>query len=116
MRFKIDENLPGEVADELRGRQHEADTVADEGLSGEVDKNLLHVVKNEQRVFLTLDKGIADIRTYPPADYHGIVLFRPPSQGRGVVFEFVRDHLHQVLAVSLEGRLVVASASGIRVR
>jgi hypothetical protein len=116
MRFKIDENLPQEVADELRARQHEADTVADENLSGEQDEKLLRVVRDEQRVFLTMDKGIANIRDYPPADYHGIVLFRPPSQGRGIVFEFVRDHLDQVLRSPLDGRLIVVSASGIRVR
>ena len=116
MRFKVDENLPSEVAEELRARHHEADTVEEEGLKGSLDEDLLPMVRDEQRAFFTLDKGIADIRAYPPDDYFGIVLFRPPSQGRGMVLEFVLDHLDQLLQLPLEGRLIVVSRAGIRVR
>ena len=38
MKFKIDENLPGELADEFRAAGHVADTVYDEGLSGASDR------------------------------------------------------------------------------
>ena len=37
MRFKLDENLPVELAAEMRGMGHDTDTVADEGLCGEPD-------------------------------------------------------------------------------
>ena len=35
MRFKLDENLPVELAAELRAMGHDTDTVADERLCGE---------------------------------------------------------------------------------
>jgi predicted nuclease of predicted toxin-antitoxin system len=77
MRFKVDENLPAEIRDDLRAIGHEAETVTDEGMAGAPDAALLSKVQAEARVFLTLDKGIANIRTYPPQQYSGIVLFRP---------------------------------------
>ena len=77
MKFKIDENLPAEVAADLRAAGQEADTVADQGLAGAADPATLAHVQAEGRVLFTLDKGIADIRAYPPQDYAGIVLFAP---------------------------------------
>ena len=45
MKFKIDENLPIEIVDEIRGLGHEADTVIDEGLKGFVDPEILAAAK-----------------------------------------------------------------------
>jgi hypothetical protein len=50
MNFKIDENLPTELADDLRQFGHHADTVLD-------------------RTLLTLDKGIADVRRLPASRF-----------------------------------------------
>jgi predicted nuclease of predicted toxin-antitoxin system len=90
MKFKLDENLPGEIAGDLRAAGHDAQTVADEGLCGAPDSTLLRKAREEERTLLTLDKGIAGIRAYSPADYPGLVLFRPDSLGRGRVLAFVR--------------------------
>ncbi len=73
MKFKVDENLPTEICADLRGLGHDAQTVPDEGLSGSPDESLLKRVQHEERIFLTLDKGIADIRLYPPDRYSGII-------------------------------------------
>ena len=62
MRFKIDENLPAEVAGDLRAWGYEAETVAGEGLAGAADGTVLERARTEGRVLLTLDKGIANIR------------------------------------------------------
>jgi predicted nuclease of predicted toxin-antitoxin system len=37
MKFKVDENLPAELLDDLRIVGHEAETVSDEGLTGVPD-------------------------------------------------------------------------------
>jgi Domain of unknown function (DUF5615) len=52
---------------------HEADGLHDEGLIGAPDSVVLDLVRRENRVLLTLDKGIADVRAYPPEDHAGIV-------------------------------------------
>jgi len=72
MRFKIDENLPVELAEELRAAGHEAITVGDQQLSGASDQHLSEVCKTEGSIFVTLDLDFADIRTYPPGEHPGL--------------------------------------------
>jgi len=116
MKFKIDENLPAEVAADLRAAGHDVDTVFDEGLAGTQDSSLLERAQHEERVFLTLDKGIANVQAYPPKSYSGIILFRPRVSGRGSVAAFLRKHLPLLLSSDLTGRLVVVSDRSIRRR
>jgi predicted nuclease of predicted toxin-antitoxin system len=97
MKFKLDEHLPNEIADDLRQDGHDALTVFDQGLAGALDINLMRVVQAEGRVILTMDKGIANVTIYPPGLYAGIVLFRTAQTGRGAVLQFVRQHMPAVL-------------------
>jgi predicted nuclease of predicted toxin-antitoxin system len=66
MKFKIDENLPIEVAEILNQKGYEAKTVIDQNLSGEDDPEIASVFQTEERVLITLDIDFGDIRTYPP--------------------------------------------------
>jgi len=116
VKVKLDENLPAELLDDLRAAGHEADTVGDEGLTGAPDAVVLDRVRQERRMLFTQDKGIADVRAYPPEQYAGIVLFRPPSMGRGTTLVFVRRHLPAILELDLTGRLVVVTDRGLRLR
>jgi hypothetical protein len=116
VRFKLDENLPVELLDDLRAAGHEADGLQDEGLIGAPDNMVLDLVRRENRVLLTLDKGIADVRAYPPKAHTGIVLFRPPAAGRGTTILFVRRHLASLFERELTGRLLVITDRGIRLR
>lgn len=116
MKFKLDENLPVELLSTLREAGHEADSVHDEGLVGKPDPEILRQARAEERILLTMDKGIGDIRAYRPDQYAGIVLFRPPSSGRRAVFDFVGQNLQKVLDLDLRGRLVVVSGTGVRTR
>ena len=59
MRFKVDENLPAEVAESLRASGHVADTVEDEGFPGAPDEKVVAASAADGRVLFTLDKGIA---------------------------------------------------------
>lgn len=114
MKIKLDENLPAGLVADLAETGHEADTVFEERLQGAADAAILDVVKREGRVLSTLDKGIGDIRAYPPEEYAGIVLFRPGSAGRGAVLEFVRAHIDRLLNMDLDGRLVIVTEASIR--
>ena len=102
MTFKLDENLPAELVGEMGAAGHGADTVASEGMAGISDGDLLQALRPEDRILLTLDKGIANIHLYPPGACSGIVLFRPDSMGRGEVFRFVQRHLGEVLKLNLK--------------
>jgi predicted nuclease of predicted toxin-antitoxin system len=114
--FKLDENLPVELRDDLRALGHDADTVYDEGIAGAPDEVLLQRARDEGRVLITMDKGIADVRRFPPRQYAGIVLLRPGSTGRGAVLAFARRHLPAILSAELKGWLYVVGERSIRVR
>ena len=116
MKIKLDENLPVELANDLRILGHDADTVADEGISGAEDPTVLDAALRSGRVLFTLDKGIADLPRYPASHHAGVVLFRPDKSGRGAVIAFVRERLPAVLALDLANRLTVVGASRIRLR
>jgi len=63
VRFKLDENLPIALLDDLRTAGHDADGLRDEGLIGAPDDAVLDLARRENRVLLTLDKGNEIIRT-----------------------------------------------------
>jgi hypothetical protein len=116
MKFKIDENLPAELKSDLVSAGHDAELVVDEGLQGSPDPPVLQAAQQEDRIFLTMDKGIADVRAYPPDQYAGIILFRPKSQGRLATLNFVRRYLPAILTADLKGHLLVATDAGVRIR
>ena len=76
MKFKLDENLPVELVSDFVQIGHEAHTVFEEELTGAANRVILQAAHNEGHILLTLDKGIASIRDYPPELLSGIVLFR----------------------------------------
>ena len=82
MKFKIDENMPLEVAALLRNTGHDTTTVPEQNLSGASDANLSAVCRQEERIFVTLDNDFADIRTYPPDKSPGIMVLRLNRQDK----------------------------------
>jgi predicted nuclease of predicted toxin-antitoxin system len=116
MRFKIDENLPAEMGATLRDLGHLADTVAEEGLSGSTDASIVEAARRDDRILLTLDKGISLLVRSLAEPHAGIVLLRPGSLGQKAVVSFIRSRLTSLLVLELKGRITVVTPSGIRVR
>jgi len=116
VKFKPDENLPLELAEDLRALGHDADTVVSEGLGGSDDRLIVEASRAQDRVLLTLDKGIANVVRFPLGDHGGVVLFRPDTAGRRAVLSFVRARLSDLLVMELRGRLTVVTPSRIRIR
>jgi predicted nuclease of predicted toxin-antitoxin system len=87
MRFKVDENLPVEVAQLFREAGHEAATVLDQDLRGRDDRTVATICQQEARALVTLDLDFADIRTYPPAHHAGMVVLRLQQQDKPHVLE-----------------------------
>ncbi|MFN7937448.1 MAG: DUF5615 family PIN-like protein [Bryobacteraceae bacterium] len=119
MRIKLDENLPLELANDLKRLGHDTDTVASEGLTGADDDVVGKEAARAERVLFTLDKGIANFQRYPGLRLSGVVLLRPDVVGRGAVgavLEFIRGRLPMLLALELEGKLTVVGATRVRTR
>lgn len=81
-RFKVDENLPEEVAALLREHGHDAMSARSQGLAGHPDSALSRVCRSENRTLVTLDTDFANIRAYPPVDHPGIVVLRLDRQDK----------------------------------
>ncbi|HEX3128020.1 MAG TPA: DUF5615 family PIN-like protein [Thermoanaerobaculia bacterium] len=82
MKFKIDENMPKEVAEMLRSAGHDAVSVLDQDLGGWADPGIAEVCRSEGRVVVTLDVGFADMRSFPPQDYAGLIVLRLKRQDK----------------------------------
>jgi predicted nuclease of predicted toxin-antitoxin system len=88
--FKIDENLPKDVAELLRSHGFSVETVEAEGLGGADDNVLAAAIQREHRVLITLDLDFSDIRTYPPEHYSGIIVLRPKAQDKVSIMALLR--------------------------
>jgi predicted nuclease of predicted toxin-antitoxin system len=116
VKIKLDENLPVELAEDLRALDYDVDTVADEGLRGAADPIVMEAAISAHRILFTLDKGIANLQRYPIHRHAGVVLFRPDASGRSAVLAFVRERLNNLLRMDLSGRLTIVGPSRIRFR
>jgi len=98
LKLKIDENLPRGCAEILGHGGWQADTVADERLTGAEDSAIAGASQAEARVLVTLDLDFANIRAYPPSEYAGIIVLRSKRQDK-----------HSVLALIQRVALVLAN-------
>lgn len=115
-RFKVDEDLPTEIAQRLRTAGYDAMTVIEEDLSGAVDSRVWGEASREKRCLVTAGKGFADVRKYPLGTHHGIVLFRLPRESRQGYIHPLESTLEDARIESFHGAIVVASPDAIRIR
>jgi predicted nuclease of predicted toxin-antitoxin system len=116
MRFKIDENLPVEIAERLRAEGYIADTVIAQGLAGERDELVFDHCQREQRVLVTMDKGFGDIRQYTPGTHFGILLIRSARQDRDTFIQLIEQVLPHLQEQSIEGCLWIVEPGQVRIR
>jgi len=116
VKFKLDENLPSRAADPLLEGGHDVETAQAEGLGGESDQHLAEAARSEGRAIVTLDRGFADIRAYPPGTHPGIVVLRLPDQRPGLVAEALRRLVGEHEMADLHGCVVVVQPNLIRIR
>jgi predicted nuclease of predicted toxin-antitoxin system len=116
MRFKIDENLPVETADILKHAGHNAETVHSESLTGVNDQNLSEVCQQEERILLTLDIGFADIRTYPPEGFPGLVVIRSKRQDKLFILNIIKRLISALEKQEVTGKLWIVEEKRIRIR
>ena len=116
MRVKLDENLPVQLRDMFTEAGHDAATVVDEGLGGASDTEVATVCLSEERVLLTHDLDFSDIRTYPPAEHFGIVVFRLSTGARDAVLEVASVLMERLEEASPRGQLWIVEDARIRIR
>jgi predicted nuclease of predicted toxin-antitoxin system len=113
LKFKLDENMPADLAAMLHKEGHNVADIVGEGLAGEDDLPILKVAAKEGRILLTFDLDFADIRQYQPGTHAGIVVFRLRDQrwktledpARRALTEDNLEKLQQGLAIVDETRI-----------
>jgi predicted nuclease of predicted toxin-antitoxin system len=113
--FKVDEDLPREVAEALRTAGYVASTVGEQGLIGSSDDVLWEVIVAERRCLITADVGFADARRVAAAPQSGIVLLRPGQESRRGYLDLVARLLAQFPLHQTRGCVVRVSPDFIRV-
>ncbi|MGH8567941.1 MAG: DUF5615 family PIN-like protein [Gammaproteobacteria bacterium] len=116
MKFKIDEDLPVEIAVLLRDAGYDATTVVDQGLGGNADPGIASVCRNEHRAPVTLDLDFADIRMYPPNQYSGLIVLRLRKQDQPHVVRTVTRLIPVFSTEALHGRLWIVEEDRLRIR
>jgi len=116
MQFKIDENLPVEIAELLTNAGHNAKTVNEQQLQGARDPVLIDVCKSENRVLVTLDTDFSDIRAYPPQEFSGIIVLRVVSQAKQHVIKVFQGIIPLIQREPLNQHLWIMEETKVRIR
>jgi predicted nuclease of predicted toxin-antitoxin system len=77
-RFLVDENLPRELAEQLRSVGHDAVHVYEADLRGAADERLFAYAQEHARCIITADLGFGNPHQYPPP-HTGIIVARLPD-------------------------------------
>jgi hypothetical protein len=116
MKFKIDENLPVEVANLIRQAGYDAVTVLEQHLGGAPDPEIASVCQEEGRASITLDTGFADIRVYPPVQFPGLVVLRLYRQDKPYVLDAIGRLIPLLSSEPLEHFLWIVEDTRLRIR
>jgi predicted nuclease of predicted toxin-antitoxin system len=116
LKFKVDENMPAEVAALLNDVGHDAVTVPQQHMGGQPDPKIAAACQQEGRVVLTLDLDFADIRAYPPFDYAGIVVLRLSRIDKYRIIGALERLLPVLDHEKLVGKLWIVEEARVRIR
>jgi predicted nuclease of predicted toxin-antitoxin system len=114
--FKVDEDLPSAIQQELQNAGHDARTVADQGWSGRSDDAVWAGIKRERRLLVTADKGLADIRKLSAGRSWGVVLLRLERESWKGYVALIRSLLASTDVEQLAGAITIVTTKGIRMR
>jgi predicted nuclease of predicted toxin-antitoxin system len=116
VKFKLDENLPVSSTAILASAGHDIDTVTHEGLTGAPDQNVVAAATAAGRILISLDRGLGDIRAYPPGSHAGIVVPRLTDQSAAAATKAVSDLATLTDPDSLAGAVTVLQRGLLRIR
>lgn len=116
MKFKIDENLPDELAQLLRDAGWDSASIVEQRLGGADDARIGEICSAENRVLVTFDRGFSNIKRYPPAGLPGIVVFRLNRQDKQYVLNVGARLVQQLQKHDIHGELWIVHENRIRIR
>lgn len=91
-------------------------TPSSEGLAGDADLDVLAAATAAGRVLITLDRGLGDIRKYPPGSHPGIIVLRLPDQSARAIHAALSALVAKYDLKSFTGAVTVMEHGLLRVR
>ena len=116
MKVKLDENLPESAIEILGAVDHDVDTARAEGLQGAEDRPVLAAAARAERLLVTLDRGLGDIRAYPPGTHAGVLVLRLDHQSPPAIRREMEQIAAEVDLDDLSGCIAVWRHGDLRVR
>lgn len=118
MKFLIDANLPRSITALISRLGHEVEFARDIGLAAAPDSDIAARAQATRAALLTRDLDFADVRSYPPEQYAGIVVLRLPDDAVAqdiarLVELFLRE---PTFTSQLAGRLAIVEPDRVRFR
>ena len=104
MNLFVDENIPRETVDELRGAGHDVTDIRQTPLQGIPDPDLWKRVQAEKRLLITTDTGFAE---YADVPHWGILIVRLRRPNRATIHLRVITAMRQHRPEQWPGLLVV---------
>jgi hypothetical protein len=116
--FLVDASLPRATGDVLRADGYTATDVRDVGLGTASDEEIAEYARQNSLAIISADQDFGNIFAYPPADYCGIAVLRPPEgSATAAILALVRQLVSDATVMSnLGGRLAIVELGRIRVR
>lgn len=116
MKFRIDENLPIEVAELLRAAGYDALTVLEQNLGGQTDLAISQICQQEDRILITPDLDFSDIRAYPPQNYPGMIVLRLMRQDKNFVLSCFQRVFRLLGEQPINNQLWIVDSERVRIR
>lgn len=119
LRFFADQCIPNFVIETLRAAGHEVARLRDHVAPDSPDSVVISKAQELDSILVSLDSDFADIITYPPADYKGIVALQVRNHPEIIpqLMERLGDYLAAHVAMShYEGKLFLVEVHRVRIR
>ena len=110
--------MPRSSASSILNFGHEASDVRDIGMGSARDADIARYARERQLALVTRDFDFADIRNYPPAEYHGLVVLELSDEAMATeIIALLESFLRHGQWISvLPGRLAVVGSHRVRFR
>lgn len=91
-------------------------SVLDQQLRGWIDPGIAAICQAEERTLVTLDVDFADVRTYPPRLFAGILVLRLRRQDKPTILKSLERAMRLFPFEAIGQRLWIVEEERVRIR